>query len=296
MQVSETQQPPPDHPAAIDPNFRIELPNFEGPLDLLLHLIRSHELDILDLPIAFITEKYLEYIGLMDQLNLDVASDYLVMAATLAHIKSKMLLPRPPEDQDDDPEDDIDPRGELIRRLLEYQKYKLVAEDLGGRSIAGRDVFTRGTSAPQTTGPAPLAQVSVFKLIEALQKVAERVKADLSLEVDAERITIQDRMNQVIESLRNKRTCRFEELFEGVTSTYDLVVTFLALLEMAKMRIARIYQTDLQSPIHVEYRLLDEQGQPLVPADLEHSAEGATSTVEAPRESVVVPKLRKDEY
>ena len=94
--------PAPDHPDALDPNFRIELPNFEGPLDLLLHLIRKHELDILDLPIAFITDKYLEYLGLMQGLNLDVASEYLVMAATLAHIKSKMLLPRPPEDQDDE--------------------------------------------------------------------------------------------------------------------------------------------------------------------------------------------------
>ena len=295
MQVSPT--PAGDEPRAIDPDFRIELPNFEGPLDLLLHLIRTHELDILDLPIAFITEKYLEYLGLMEQLNLDVASEYLLMAATLAHIKSKTLLPRPPEDQDDEAEADIDPRAELIRRLLEYQKYKRVAEDLGGRSIAGRDVFTRGTAAPQATGSASLAQVSVFKLIEALQKVAERARADLSLEVDAERITIQDRMNQVIDMLRNKQTCRFEELFEGITSTYDLVVTFLALLEMARIHIARIYQTDLEAPIHVEYRLLDEHGQPLVPADLQQpTAMPKPDEVEAPRESVVVPKTKKDQY
>lgn len=287
MQVSDT--PILEEPLAIDPDFRIELPQFEGPLDLLLHLIRTHELDILDLPIAFITEKYLEYIGLMEQLNLDVASEYLVMAATLAHIKSKMLLPRPPDDQDDDGDDELDPRAELIRRLLEYQKYKRVAEDLGGRSLAGRDVFPRGTPTPTASGPAPLAQVSVFRLIEALQKVAERVKADLSLEVDAERITIQDRMNQVIDALREKRQCRFEELFEGLTTTYDLVVTFLALLEMSKMRIARMYQTDLEAPIYVEYRLLDEDGNALVPADLSRT-EGLTT--EPPRESVVVPARR----
>src|SRR5262245_32314105 len=122
--------------------FRLELGAFEGPLDLLLHLIQSHELDILDLPIAFITEKYLEYLGLMQELALDVVSEYLVMAATLAHIKSKMLLPAPPAGQDDDPlEDQVDPREELVRRLLEYQKYKAAAEDLAGRGIAGRDVF-----------------------------------------------------------------------------------------------------------------------------------------------------------
>jgi segregation and condensation protein A len=113
--------PVPEAPEALDPNFRIELPNFEGPLDLLLHLIRKHELDILDLPISFITDKYLEYLGLMENLNLDIASEYLVMAATLAHIKSKMLLPRPPDDQEDDVLDELDPRAELIRRLLEYQ-------------------------------------------------------------------------------------------------------------------------------------------------------------------------------
>ena len=260
----------PDTPEALDPNFRIALPNFEGPLDLLLHLIRKHELDILDLPIAFITDKYLEYLGLMEELNLDVASEYLVMAATLAHIKSKMLLPRPPEDQEDEADDGIDPRAELIRRLLEYQKYKRVAEDLGARAIAGRDVFARGSPAPTASGVRPLAQLSVFKLIDAFKKVAERAQADLSLEVDAERMTIQQRIGEVVDLLRFRRRCQFEDLFEGIGTSYDLVVTFLALLEMAKMRIASIYQTDHEEPIYLEYTLLDEAGEPLVPADVEH--------------------------
>ncbi|MET0344407.1 MAG: segregation/condensation protein A, partial [Polyangiales bacterium] len=132
--------------------FRLEVASFEGPLDLLLHLIQGHELDILDLPIAFITEKYLAYLALMKTLALDVVSEYLVMAATLAHIKSKMLLPAPPADQDDDPEDQGDPREELVRRLLEYQKYKSAAEALAGRGLAGRDVFTRGAPAEQAKG------------------------------------------------------------------------------------------------------------------------------------------------
>jgi segregation and condensation protein A len=256
-------------PEALDPNFRIELPNFEGPLDLLLHLIRKHELDILDLPIAFITDKYLEYLELMGNLNLDVAAEYLVMAATLAHIKSKMLLPRPPLDQEEDEGDEIDPRAELIRRLLEYQKYKRVAEDLGERPIAGRDVFSRGCPPPVSDGVAPLAQVGVFKLLDALKKIAARLHADLSLEVDAERISIQERITDLVDLLRKRKRCRFDELFEGMSTSYELVVTFLALLEMAKMRLASIYQTDHEQPIYLEYKLLDAAGEPLVPGNLE---------------------------
>jgi segregation and condensation protein A len=289
----------PEAPEALDPNFRIELPNFEGPLDLLLHLIRKHELDILDLPISFITDKYLEYLGLMESMNLDIASEYLVMAATLAHIKSKMLLPRPPEDQDDDELDELDPRAELIRRLLEYQKYKTVAADLGVRAIAGRDVFARGTPPPAADGPAPLAQVSVFKLLDALKKIAERVNATVSLEVDAERMSIQERIGDLVELLRERRRCRFDELFEDVSTSYDLVVTFLALLEMAKMRLASIYQTDHEEPIYLEYTLLDAAGEPVVPADVQRPTGDVVDTEidlsdaiapgEERRESVVVP-------
>ena len=291
--------PVPEAPEALDPNFRIELPNFEGPLDLLLHLIRKHELDILDLPISFITDKYLEYLGLMENMNLDIASEYLVMAATLAHIKSKMLLPRPPEDQDDDELDELDPRAELIRRLLEYQKYKTVAADLGVRAIAGRDVFSRGTPPPAADGPAPLAQVSVFKLLDALKKIAKRVNATFSLEVDAERMSIQDRIGDLVELLRERRRCRFDELFEDVSTSYDLVVTFLALLEMAKMRLASIYQTDHEEPIYLEYTLLDAAGEPVVPADVQRPTSDLVDTEidlsdaiapgEERRESVVVP-------
>jgi len=291
--------PVPDGPEALDPNFRIELPNFEGPLDLLLHLIRKHELDILDLPIAFITDKYLEYLGLLQGLNLDIASEYLVMAATLAHIKSKMLLPRPPEDQDDEELDELDPRAELIRRLLEYQKYKTVATDLGERAIAGRDVFSRGAPPPSADGPPPLKEVSVFKLLDALKKIAERVNADIALEVDAERMTIQDRIGALVDTLRERRRCRFDELFEGVTTSYDLVVTFLALLEMAKMRLASIYQTDHEEPIYLEYSLLDAAGEPMVPTDVKQvtadvsdeaiNFDDATPAIEERRESVVVP-------
>ncbi|MDH5492722.1 MAG: segregation/condensation protein A, partial [Myxococcales bacterium] len=217
-----------DPPHPIDPNFQILLPNFEGPLDLLLHLIRIHELEILDLPIAFITDRYLEYISMMEVMNLEVAAEYLVMAATLAHIKSKSLLPSVPEDQQDEEAEEVDPREELIRRLLEYQKYKRAAEQMGGRSVVGRDVFPRGIPAPQAEGPAPLAAMGVFTLLEAFQAILKRAQASQAFEISAERITIQARMGQITELLRLRRRCVFEELFEDVNSTYDVVVTFLA--------------------------------------------------------------------
>ena len=290
---------PEEAPEALDPNFRIELPNFEGPLDLLLHLIRKHELDILDLPISFITDKYLEYLSLMGALNLDIASEYLLMAATLAHIKSKMLLPRPPDDQDDEELDELDPRAELIRRLLEYQKYKTVAADLGERAIVGRDVFATGTPPPASQEQPPLAQVSVFKLLDALKRIAERVNATISLEVDAERMSIQERIGSLVDLLRERRRCRFDELFEDVSTSYDLVVTFLALLEMAKMRLASIYQTDHEEPIYLEYTLLDASGDAMVPADVAQPSSDRVEelndhdlpveTGDERRESVVVP-------
>jgi segregation and condensation protein A len=217
-----------------------------------------------------------------------------------------MLLPRPPEDQDDDELDELDPRAKLIRRLLEYQKYKTVAADLGERAIAGRDVFSRGTPPPDADGPAPLAQVSVFKLLDALKKIAERVNATISLEVDAERMSIQERIGGLVDLLRERRRCRFDELFEDVSTSYDLVVTFLALLEMAKMRLASIYQTDHEEPIYLEYALLDATGEPVVPADVQQPTSDVVDTEidlgetvvtgKEIRESVVVPAGTSSAY
>ncbi len=246
-----------DAPTPIDPNFRIELPNFEGPLDLLLHLIKKHELDILDLPVAFVAGKYADYLDLMKSLNLDVASEYLVMAATLTYIKSRELLPRSPYEEEEEEEDLIDPRAELIRRLLEYQKYKRAGDQLGGRAVVGRDIFTRGSPSPKAKGPAPLAAHDLFKLLDAFQAVVKRHDGDLGFEISAERISIQERMAQVTSMMRDRKRVRFDQLFENVVSTYDLVVTFLALLEMAKMRIVRVYQAEPDAPIHLEYRADD---------------------------------------
>jgi segregation and condensation protein A len=232
--------------------YRVELPEFEGPLDLLLHLIREHELDVLDIPIGFIAEKFVEYITLMQELNIDIASEYLVMAATLAHIKSKMVLPASPNDQDDESEEELDPRADLVHRLLEYQKYKHAAEDLGTRVVLGRDVFGRSVSAPSVDGPAPLAPVSLFKLLDAFQAVLKRAKGLVDHEIDLDRFTITDRIHQLSERLAQRRRISFEELFEGQKTRAELILTFLALLEMTRLRVTRLSQDTPLGAIYVE--------------------------------------------
>jgi segregation and condensation protein A len=236
--------------------YSVSLPTFEGPLDLLLHLCQKHEIDILDIPIGFITEKYLEYLAVMQLMNLDVASEYLVMAATLAHIKSKVLLPLPPPGQEDEvAAEEEDPREALIRRLLEYQKYKQAAEELQARGVAGRDVFTRGAPIEEAvhTGLPPLAQVPLFALVEAFQNVLAKSKVKLSHDVVHERITLTDRINELVDILRVRRRVAFEDLFENQQTRFDLVITFLALLEMTRLRMTRLYQADFDSTIYVEF-------------------------------------------
>ena len=237
--------------------YQVVLPTFEGPLDLLLHLIEQHELDIKDIPIAFVAAKFVEYIVLMEELNIDVASEYLVMAATLIHIKSKMLLPVVPADQDDDEEEGLDPRAELVRRLLEYQKYKQAAEQLGGGDVLGRDVFVRGLPAPSVEGPAPLAGLSLFKLLDAFQSVLSRATVKVDHQIDLERFSITDRINQLVDLLQLHKRCTFEQLFEGASSRIDLIITFLALLEMTRLRMTRLEQEAPLEPITIELSLVD---------------------------------------
>ncbi|MDB4935646.1 MAG: Segregation and condensation protein [Labilithrix sp.] len=244
-------------PSSAAGGYSVSLPTFEGPLDLLLHLCQKHELDILDIPIGFVTEKYLEYLAVMQLLDLDLASEYLVMAATLAHIKSKMLLPAPPPGQEDDAlfEEEEDPREALIRRLLEYQKYKQAGADLQARGVVGRDIFFRGMPLEEAvhTGLPPLAQVPLFSLVEAFQGVLAKSKIKLSHDVVHERITLTDRINELVDVLRVRRRLQFEELFTGASTRFDLVITVLALLEMTKLRMTRLVQVDPLAPIYVEF-------------------------------------------
>jgi segregation and condensation protein A len=229
---------------------QIKLDVFEGPLDLLLHLVKKHELPILDIPISFITERYLAYLDLMKRLNLDIAAEYLVMAATLAHIKSRLLLPQQAATGDpDEPDDEADPRAELVRRLLEYQKYKDAAEKLSQRPVAGRDIFFRGAAPPVAiAGDAPLADVPIFELLEALDRVMKKAKITLSHEVVVERISIVDRINGIVDRLELEPELSFESLLlaEDTGSLAQLkhliVITFLAILEMAKLRMVKLKQ------------------------------------------------------
>lgn len=246
------------------PAYRVQLPVFEGPLDLLLHLIQQHELDIFDIPIAFVTQKYVEYVTLMHDLNIDVASEYLVMAATLTHIKSKMLLPPSPDDEEEEEDVEVDPRAELVRRLLEYQKYKLAAEQLGDRSILGRDVFTRGAPAPSVEGPAPLAPIGLFKLLDAFQAVLKRAKQTADHQIDVDRFSISDRINELSDILRTRQRVAFEDLFSKDQTRGDLIVTFLALLEMTRIRLIRLMQAGPLEPISIELAVADDAQEELV--------------------------------
>ncbi|HEX3901530.1 MAG TPA: segregation/condensation protein A [Polyangia bacterium] len=231
--------------------YRVALPEFEGPLDLLLHLCKTHEIDIVHIPIAFITEKYLEYLDLMQSMPFDVAADYLVMAATLAYLKSRELVPTPePLDVSGDDEGEVlDPREELIRRLLEYQKYKDAAEKLGGRPIEGRTVFGRGMALANDAPDAPLTEQSVWKLIEAFGRILEKAGGSKAIhEVSVDRVSISDRMGQLIDAIETgSGSFRFESCFDlslpEVELRNQVVVTLLAILEMARLKVVRVLQS-----------------------------------------------------
>jgi len=228
--------------------YRIALPEFEGPLDLLLHLCKTHEIDIVNIPIAFVTRKYLEYLEVMQTMSVDVAADYLVMAATLAYLKSRELVPTPePLDttgEDGDPE--LDPREELIRRLLEYQKYKNAAEQLGGRPIEGRTVFPRGVPI-EKDDPAdrPFGDHSVWKLIEAFGKILEKTGKATTHDVVVDRISIGARIAQLHDRMRaGGGSFRFDTCFDLTLPEVELrnqvVVTLLAILELARLKAVRV--------------------------------------------------------
>jgi segregation and condensation protein A len=262
--------PSPDAQSTGDAGYRVVLPIFEGPLDLLLHLVKKHELDILNIPIAFITEKYVAYIKLLDELNIDVASEYLLMAATLVHIKSRMLLPNPPSDEADEglDEADADPRAELVRRLLEYQKYKLAAEQLGARNLLGRDVFPRGSSEEVASGQPGLEAVSMFKLLDAFQGVLERTQKTKDHEIDFERFSITEKISELVDRLNVQKRLVFHEMFASDSSRAELIITFLAILEMTRLRLTRLIQDGPLAPIYIELRVSEEDASAQPPEEL----------------------------
>jgi segregation and condensation protein A len=235
----------PSHSAA--EAFRVALPSFEGPLDLLLHLIKEHKLDIFDIPLALITEKYVEHLSKMREINLDIAGEFLVMASTLAHMKSRLLLPRQDVPLDTELEDVADPREELVRRLLEYQKYKAAAEQLGKQDILDREVFTRKVAAEAVPIPddeVGVVEISIYKLIEALDRVLKDAAPELQHEVVRERVSVSEAIHLLADKLRAEGTVHFFALFEGRRQRAQIVVTFLALLEMCKLKLIRVYQDE----------------------------------------------------
>ena len=229
---------------------RVQVEIFEGPLDLLLHLIKKNEVSISDIPIASITEQYLATLEVMQAFNLDVAGEFLVMAATLIHIKSRMLLPL--TDAEDDEEEGTDPREELVRRLLEYQRFKDAADQLERRELLTRDVFVRSV-APAEEVPAPgFREVSVFELLTALKQVLDRLPKDVVHEVMLDKITVREKMTLLLDHLRAQGKTLFESLFAEVKTRMEVVVTFLAMLELVKVRAIRIFQEEATGPIQIE--------------------------------------------
>jgi segregation and condensation protein A len=236
--------------------FAVKLSNFEGPLDLLLYLIKKHELNIHDIPIALITAQYLDAIALMQELDLDVAGDYIVMAATLIHVKSKMLLPRPETAAGVEGEQE-DPRDALVRRLLEHQKFKAAAGLLHEREQLRAAQWLRPDGrVAEIAGDdyEPELEVDLFGLITAFQAVVQRLKQRPKVLLPPEQIPVEVRIEQLLERLSETEACGFDELFADAHDRSGLIVTFLALLEMIRLKLVRVFQSGSFGPIRVYKR------------------------------------------
>ncbi len=234
--------------------YPVKLDNFEGPLDLLIHLIKKNEVNIYDIPIALIARQYVDYIDLMQELNLDVAGEFIVMAATLIHIKSRMLLPRP-DPQQEDPEED--PRELLVKRLIEHQKYKAAAELLHERETLREAQWIRPdgrVAAIAGEEYEPELEVDLFSLLSAFRDVLERAKQRPRLALPPEQISIEERIDQLLARLSETDACGFEDLFSDLNTKSGMIVTFLAILEMIRLKVIRVFQAGPTGAIRVYKR------------------------------------------
>jgi len=222
--------------------YKIKLPEFEGPMDLLLHLIKENKVDIYDIPISLITGQYLEYIEIMKELDLEIAGEFLVMAATLIQIKSRMLLP---PDEEAPPEEMEDPRFELVQRLLEYQAFKDAASILKEKEDERLKIFGRAPEIPvEEEALLPelyLFDVNLFDLLAAFKKLLTNAPPEMRT-ITRETLTVKDKMMHIVDMLENIESIRFEELFKESFTRVQLIVTFLALLELLRLGLARVYQ------------------------------------------------------
>ena len=228
--------------------LEVILDAFEGPLDLLLYLIRRQNLDILNIPIAEITEQYIQYIEMMTELRLELAAEYLVMAAMLAEIKSRMLLPRPVSEE----EEGEDPRAELIRRLQEYERYKQAAEDLDGLEHMTRDTFQGHAELVERHVEAKDPDVDMREILLALKDVLHRADMFTSHRVEREALSVRERMSLVLERVNSDNYVRFTDLFDVTEGRLGVVVTFLALLELIKGSLLELVQAEAFEPIHIK--------------------------------------------
>nr|WP_175526666.1 ScpA family protein [Pseudomonas sagittaria] len=230
--------------------MEVFLEAFEGPLDLLLYLIRKQNIDILDIPVADITRQYMGYVELMKTVHLELAAEYLVMAAMLAEIKSRMLLPRSSEAV----EDEEDPRAELIRRLQEYERFKQAAEELDDLPRVGRDLQVPLLPAPQARGRTLLPEVGLDELLLAMAEVLQRAELFESHQVSRELLSTRERMSDVLERLQGGAFVAFVELFSAEEGKLGVVVTFMAILELVKESLVELVQNEPFTPIHVRLR------------------------------------------
>ncbi len=241
---------------SILPDYPVKLDNFEGPLDLLLYLIKKNEVSIYDIPIVLIANQYLSYLDVMQELNLDVAGEFLVMAATLIHIKARMLVPRLESDPDED-EDADDPRDALVRRLLEHQRFKAAAELLHERETVRSAQWTRPDGRVEDIAGEPVErelEVDLFSLLQAFQAVLARSRERPRVPLPEDVVPIETRMDQLLARLSETDACGFDELFADASSRSGLITTFLALLEMIRLKLIRVFQATSFGPIRVYKR------------------------------------------
>jgi segregation and condensation protein A len=232
-------------------DYKVQLDIFEGPLDLLLHLIKEEEINIYDIPISKITKQYFEYLELLKEMDLDVAGEWLIMAATLTHIKSKMLLPVEPSDEEDD--SGVDPRDELVQRLLEYKKFKEAAGTLKEKEEYQKNSFGRDFHSEWDEDDADfLKEVSVYKLLDAFNKILKTASGDPLYEIRLEEVSVTEKMASIMEMLETKSKIRFEDLFVEMKSRMELVATLLGLLELMKQQMIRVFQEREFGPIWIQ--------------------------------------------
>ncbi len=234
--------------------LEVFLEAFEGPLDLLLYLIKRQNLDVLDIPIAEITRQYMEYIELMKELRLELAAEYLVMAAMLAEIKSRMLLPRPVEADDED-----DPRAELVRRLQEYERYKQAAEDIDALERLDRDVIAARVDFSERKVVRKVAEVSLEEMLLAFKDVLAHVEMYAHHQVEAEPLSLRQRMSDVLAGIGETEYAEFTTLFDATEGRMGVVVTFLALLELIRESLIEIVQAEPYASIHVKARAAEAE-------------------------------------